>query len=405
MRFQLAGRTLRRHVSRTLLATLGVAVSAAMLLDMVMLSTGMRASLQDLLLSRGFQLRLAPKGTLPFDTDATIPDASDVIHTLRNVTGVTTISPVLGGQVHVEGRKLGSDPNSRGARAITATALGVDPAVQGDYEITSGRAPLAANEFVASSDFLTASGAHVGDTLSVAAGYDAQLRSATGRRTLTLVGIAHFLYMAAEQRAVALQLATLQDMQGTGARDRVSLFMIKAGENENVDTVLKRIEAALPRVSAVSTETAMRQLDSRLSYFRQLAFILGAVSLGVGFLLVTTLVTVSVNERLGEIVVMRAIGVAKSRIVSQIVIEGIAIMVTGAICGLGLGLVTAKYLNSILAAFPGLPAAIDFFLFEPRAAWTALGLLTGAGILAGIYPSWRGASMPIATTLREEAVG
>ena len=226
MLLRLAWATLTRHRARTLLATLGVAVSAAMLLDMVMLSTGMRASLQDLLLSRGFQLRLAPKGTLPFDTDATIPDASAVIHTLRTVPGVTTISPVLGGQLHVEGRKLGSDPNSgrklgsdpnsRGARAITATALGVDPAVQGDYEITSGRAPLAANEFVASSDFLTASGAHVGDTLSVAAGYDAQLRSATGRRTLTLVGIAHFLYMAAEQRAVALQLATLQDMQGTG---------------------------------------------------------------------------------------------------------------------------------------------------------------------------------------------
>ena len=66
---------------------------------------------------------------------------------------------------------------------------------------------------------------------------------------------------------------------------------------------------------------------------------------------------------------------------------------------------TARYLNSILASFPGLPAAIDFFLFEPRDAWTALGLLTGAGILAGIYPSWRGASLPIAVTLREEAVG
>jgi putative ABC transport system permease protein len=380
---------------RTLLATLGVAVSAAMLLDMVMLSTGMRASLQDLLLSRGFQLRLAPKGTLPFDTDATIPGASDVIRTLRTVPGVTTISPVLGGQLHVEGVQ----------RTISATALGIDPAVQGDYEITNGRAPSAPNEFVASADFLQVSGARVGDTLSVAAGYDPQLRSFTGRRTMTLVGVAHFLYMAAEQRAVALPLETLQSMEGARARDRVSLFMIKAGENENVDTVLKRIEAALPRVSALSTETAMRQLDARLSYFRQLAFILGAVSLGVGFLLVTTLVTVSVNERLGEIVVMRAIGVAKRRIVSQIVIEGIAIMVTGAICGLGLGLVTAKYLNSILAAFPGLPAAIDFFLFEPRAAWTALGLLTGAGILAGVYPSWRGASMPIATTLREEAVG
>ena len=395
MRFQLAVLSLKRHASRTLLAVLGVAVSAAMLLDMVMLSTGMRASLEDLLLSRGFQLRLAPKGTLPFDTDATIPDASEVIRTLRTVPGVTTISPVLGGQLHVEGVQ----------RTISATALGIDPAVQGDYEITNGRSPSAPNELVASADFLQVSGARVGDTLSVAAGYDSQLRSFTGRRTMTLVGVAHFLYMAAEQRAVALPLETLQSMEGARARDRVSLFMIKAGENENVDTVLKRIETVLPRVSALSTETAMRQLDARLSYFRQLAFILGAVSLGVGFLLVTTLVTVSVNERLGEIVVMRAIGVAKRRIVSQIVIEGIAIMVTGAICGLGLGLVTAKYLNSILAAFPGLPAAIDFFLFEPRAAWTALGLLTGAGILAGIYPSWRGASMPIATTLREEAVG
>jgi len=395
MLLRLAWATLTRHRMRTLLATLGVAVSAAMLLDMVMLSTGMRASLEDLLLSRGFQLRLAPKGTLPFDTDATIPEASEVIRTLRTVPGVTTISPVLGGQVHVEGVQ----------RTISATALGVDPAVQGDYEITNGRSPSAPNELVASADFLQVSGAQVGDTLSVAAGYDSQLRSFTGRRTMTLVGVAHFLYMAAEQRAVALPLETLQSMEGARARDRVSLFMIKAGENENVDTVLKRIETALPRVSALSTETAMRQLDARLSYFRQLAFILGAVSLGVGFLLVTTLVTVSVNERLGEIVVMRAIGVAKGRIVSQIVIEGIAIMVTGAICGLGLGLVTAKYLNSILAAFPGLPAAIDFFLFEPRAAWTALGLLTGAGILAGVYPSWRGASMPIATTLREEAVG
>ena len=395
MLLRLAWATLTRHRMRTLLATLGVAVSAAMLLDMVMLSTGMRASLEDLLLSRGFQLRLAPKGTLPFDTDATIPEASEVIRTLRAVPGVTTISPVLGGQVHVEGVQ----------RTISATALGVDPAVQGDYEIMNGRSPSAPNELVASADFLQVSGARVGDTLSVAAGYDSQLRSFTGRRTMTLVGVAHFLYMAAEQRAVALPLETLQSMEGARARDRVSLFMIKAGENENVDTVLKRIETALPRVSALSTETAMRQLDARLSYFRQLAFILGAVSLGVGFLLVTTLVTVSVNERLGEIVVMRAIGVAKGRIVSQIVIEGIAIMVTGAICGLGLGLVTAKYLNSILAAFPGLPAAIDFFLFEPRAAWTALGLLTGAGILAGVYPSWRGASMPIATTLREEAVG
>jgi putative ABC transport system permease protein len=395
MLFRLAWATLTRHRSRTLLAVLGVAVSAAMLLDMVMLSSGMRASFKNLLLSKGFQLRLAPKGTLPFDTDATIVGASEVTRMLRGLSNVATVSPVLGGQLHV----------AVGDRAITATALGGESAVQGDYDIVEGREIAAPNELAVSEDFLRASGARIGDTLSAAAGYDPQLRSFAGRRTFRIVGRAHFLYMPAEQRAVALPLATLQAMQGAAVRDRVSFFMVRARDGANVDSVLHEIERAVPRVSVVSTETAMRQVDERLSYFRQLALILGAVSLAVGFLLVTTLVTVSVNERLGEIVVMRAIGVARVRIVQQIVLEGTAIMLIGAVAGLGLGLVTARYLNSILSSFPGLPAAIDFFLFEPKSAWIALGLLVAAGILAGVYPSWRGASRPIAVTLREEAVG
>lgn len=393
MLFTLARAALTGHRTRTLLAILGVAVSAAMLLDMVMLSTGMRVSFRSLLLSRGFQLRVAPKGTLPFDTDATIPGAAGVIATLRADRDIVAVSPVLGGQLHV----------SLGPRVVTSIALGVEPAVQGDYEVTAGRNESAPDEVVASDRFFRDTGLRMGDTLSAAAGYDPQLRAFSGRRTLRLVGRAHFLYMPTDRRSVAIPLATLQDMQAS--RDRVSLMMIRARPGANVEAVRTRIERELPRVSAISTETALRQVDERLSYFRQLAFILGVVSLVVGFLLVTTLVTVSVNDRLGEIVVMRAIGVARHRVVLQIVLEGLVIMLVGALGGLALGLVTGRYLNSILASFPGLPAAIDFFLFEPRDAWSALGMMTVAGILAGVYPSWRGASLPIAATLREEAIG
>ena len=160
MLIRLAWAALSRHLSRTLLATLGVAVSAAMLLDMVMLSSGMRASLQDLLLSRGFQLRLAPKGTLPFDTEATIADASGVTTTLRTVAGVETISPVLGAQLHAR----------IGDRTISTVALGVISSVQGDYEITHGRAPASVTEMVGNDDFVRASKVRIGDTISVAAG-------------------------------------------------------------------------------------------------------------------------------------------------------------------------------------------------------------------------------------------
>ena len=95
MRLTLAAASLRRHRTRTLLAILGVAVSAALLLDMVMLAGGMRESFRDLLLVRGFQLRVAPKGTLPFDSEATIAGASELIAALRARPEISAVSPVL----------------------------------------------------------------------------------------------------------------------------------------------------------------------------------------------------------------------------------------------------------------------------------------------------------------------
>lgn len=395
MRLQLAVLSLRRHVSRTLLALLGVAVSAAMLLDMVMLATGMRESFTSLLGRNGFTIRVSPRGTLPFDSEATIARAGDAVTVMQRVAGVTAVAPVLGATIHVLGT----------AEPVTSFALGIDPAVQGDYELLAGAEPVAADALVASDALLRATGKTIGDTLDIAVGFDPQLRTYAGRRRLVIAGRARFLYLSEDDRAVALRLATVQAMGGRERTDRASLFMVRTAPDVDVEQARAAIERALPRVTALSTAGAVAEAENRLSYFRQLAFILGAVSLVVGFLLVTTIVTVSVNERIGEIAVMRAIGVSRAHIVQQIVLESVGLSLTGAAVGLALGLVTARYLNSILSAFPGLPDAIDFFLFQPSAAFRALGLLVLSGIAAGVYPSWRAASLPISTTLREEAVG
>jgi putative ABC transport system permease protein len=402
MRILLALAALRSHRVRTALAILGVAVAAAMLLCMVMLSAGLRESFRELLLARGFQLRLSPRGTLPFDTEATISDASTIVRTLAAQPDVTTVSAVLGAQLHVE--RGGEEEGEGEGEGVTTFALGVDPAAQGDYELLEGRDATAPYALVANDAFLAAAGARVGDTLTFAAGYDPQLRSFSGERTMVVSGRARFLYLASGQSAVALELRVLQDMTGRAGSDEVSLFMVRLRDGADVEAVRAWIQEHVPRVDAISTAEAMQRVDERLSYFRQLGFILGAVSLIVGFLLVTTLMTVSVNERLGEIAVMRAMGVSRLHVIHQILLEGLAMSLAGGIAGLGLGLVTARYLNSILSAFPGLPEAIDFFLFQPRSAWTALGLLVLVGVAAGIYPSWRAATLPIVGALHEEAV-
>src|ERR1700682_2533480 len=189
MRAALAQASLIRHRARTMLAVLGVAVATAMLLDMVMLATGMRESFRELLLSQGYDIRLAPKGTLPFDTDATIPGVNAITSVLRTNPDIREISPVLGGSIHIP----------VGSRDVSSAVLGVDPTVQGDYEFLSGRDITTPDAIVANDHLLNKLRAHFGDTLTVAAGYDPQKRTYSGQRKLVLTGGARLIYSGTRQ--------------------------------------------------------------------------------------------------------------------------------------------------------------------------------------------------------------
>ncbi len=402
MRLTLATATLKRHPARTLLAVLGIAVAAALLLDMVMLATGMRESFRALLLTRGYQLRIAPKGTLPFDSEATIDGATGIVTALRASPDIAAVSPILGATVALPG-----------ARIPSTFVLGLEPAVQGDYQIQQGQ-DMAENpslsavvDGIASRMLLERLGARIGDTITVAAGLDAQLRTAARSRHVVLRGEGRFFYVPAETPVLALPLTEVRAVLGEAFRDRMSLAMAESRRDDSasVEAVRAWIERTQPRITAISTETAIRQVEERLSYFRQLAFVLGAISLGIGFLLVSTLITLSVNERRGEIAVLRAIGTQTRGVLLQVMLEGAMLTGVGVVAGLGLGVITARWLNAILRDFPGLPAAFDFFVWSPGAAWRSLLLLLVSGACAGLLPAWRAASIPVARALRDEATG
>ncbi len=404
MRFLMAWATLRRHPARTTLAMLGIAVAAALLLDMVMLATGMSESFRSLLLTRGYQLRVSPKGTLPFDSEATIDGAGAIVRALRANPDIKAVSPTLGATLTIDGSRIPS-----------AFALGLERDVQGDYTVEAGhditiadsaaRSPLP--HIVASQAFLARTGHVVGDTITISSGLDAQLRTAARSTRVVISGMGRFIYVPGETPVLALDLALLRHLLGPRYGDRMSLAMAESrrSDSASVESVRAWIATTQPRVTAISTETAIRQVEERLSYFRQLAFVLGAISLGIGFLLVATLVTLSVNERRGEIAVLRAIGTQRLGVLSQVFLEGLLLTGAGIVGGLALGLITAEWLNGILRDFPGLPSAFNFFVWSPDAGWRALALLLTSGTLAGLLPAWRAASIPIARALREEAIG
>jgi len=366
-----------------------------MLLDMVMLSGGIDRSFSDLLLVRGYQLRLTPKGTLPFDTEATLDRASGIVSSLRRDPDVAAAGAVLGTSLYARS----------GDSLLTLFGYGVEPEAQGLYELTGGR-DLASDDSTGvllgepAARLLVAG---VGDTVTLVSRLDPQVAAAAVGRRLVVRGTVHWLYDPRDQPSVGTVLPVMQRLAPGAEEDRASLVLVKARSDEQVPALAERLRTEFPSVEVNSVTDLVAQFRDRLVYFRQLSYILGTLSLIVTVLLVATLLTITVNERLGEIATLRAIGVARAGIVRQVLAEGATLTIVGGGLGMLLGLATARYLDAILTSFPGLPAAFSFFVARADTLGVAAVVLLATGALAGLWPAWLAARAPIAATLRAEA--
>jgi putative ABC transport system permease protein len=384
-------RSLLRRRARTLLALVGIGISAALLLDMTMLATGLTDSFGKLMGVQGYALRVTPAGTLPFDSEAGIHDADRVEAEIRAVPGVRAVAPVLGAQLYLVRGDSAGEP---------LFTVGIDPAAQMLYRLTNGRDP-GPGEAVVSEPLAAAYHLAPGDVIPLAAQLGLSLGRPQEVENFRVSGVGDFLYDAAGQRSLAIPLADARRL--TSRPDQVSLFAVAALEGANQDTLARRIERAVHGVSAYSTAELMAAMSQRLLYFRQLATILGSVALVVTALLVATIVTIGVRERFGEIATLRAIGVSRWHLLRGVVAEGLVLAVVGCLLGLPVGFWMAGRLDRILLSFPGIPAKLSFFVFHGSRVAAAMAVVIAAGALAGLLPGAQALTVPLGRALREEA--
>jgi putative ABC transport system permease protein len=389
-------RSLGRHPLRTGLSLAGIAVAAAMLLDMVMLSGGIDKSFSDMLLQRGYQIRITPKGTLPFDTEASLSGATGLVRAFRSDPEIATAGAILGTAVYAR------TPDS----LLTLFGYGVQPESQGVYRVVAGAdlAPGDTSGLLVSAPAAALLGnARVGDTIVLAGRLDPQIAAAGEDRALVVRGMVEWLYDFRGQPSVGAVLPVMQRLARQSTTDPASLVLVRARSDSMVEPLVSRLRARYPTLEVNSVVELVAQARRRLAYFTQLSRVLGAMSLIVTVLLIGTLLTITVNERLGEIATLRAIGIGRGTVVRQVLAEGIALTVIGSGLGVLLGLATARYLDAILTSFPGLPAAFSFFVPRADTLTQAAIVLLVTGSLAGLYPAWLAARAPIAATLRAEA--
>jgi putative ABC transport system permease protein len=386
-----AWRSLVRQPARAALGILGVAAVGALLFDMLLLSHGLVVSMGDLLERTGWDVRVTAGDELPGRTSR-VEHATAAFRTIRALPPVRAALLVRFVDARVE----------RGGRPVNVTFQGI----QGDssqWTILAGRDLASQGEVVVNQALVTELGTGPGSDLSLQA-FCLSDDEALPPSRLHVVGVAEFPFDSRRELVAAGSLDTVAATCGGNAADEVNLILAKSDGDPG--QAAEAIEAALPAVRAVTNEEMLGRLErTSFSYFRQISTVLSTVTLAFAVLLITVLLTVSVNQRLGEIAALRALGFSRRRVVADVLSESALIVGTGALLSLPLGWGLAVWLDGILTRIPGIPADLHFFVFEPNALVLHLSLLSLTALVAALYPMRIVSSLPIAATLRDEVIG
>ena len=123
----------------------------------------------------------------------------------------------------------------------------------------------------------------------------------------------------------------------------------------------------------------------------------GMVTLALGAIGVINIMLVAVTERTREIGLRKALGATNRSILFHFFLEGLLLTLGSGLIGMGL----ATVLMALLGGVQG-PGGFDPPKLVPMSAVLAIGSLTLAGVVAGLYPARKAAMLQPVEALRQE---
>jgi putative ABC transport system permease protein len=402
--FALAWRTARRYRARAVLAVVGVAVIGALNFDMLMLSHGLLISFGDLVNSTGYDIRIAgsaglPLARQPLDSAAALMKDIAALPEVESVAMLrTATAAVIRSGRPAEGIELvgSSDPAGLGIwRSLTGSTLDSFVSTVGEQAWP----PAVVSRPMADRLKLVP-----GTTISVRVRITGSL-SAMPAIPLRVVGVADFPFESQDAAVVATTMDGFRRAHGGLLNDQADFMFARSRPPAGPDAAVAAIGRLRQDLRVFSNEQVIANFGTNaFTYFRQISVVLSTTTGAFSFLLVATLLTVSVNQRLGEVAALRALGIARRKIAATLLWEATLLVGAGGLFALPLGGLLAMALDRILRRMPGLPAGLHFFVFEPQSLVLHAAVLAATAVVAAVYPVWLAVRLPIAQTLRQEVV-
>lgn len=215
-----------------------------------------------------------------------------------------------------------------------------------------------------------------------------------GGNTYRIVGLYSTGNSLGDEGAM-MPLQTLQILRRQSGQ--VSLLFVQLRAGTNVAAVRTRIEADFPQLTTIRTTSDFGRADRSLALLNAAYSGSRVLAIGIGALIVMSMMTMAFIERIREFGVLRAVGWSSPRVLVMVLGEALLLGVIGAAGGVALSVLATRGVQA-------LPALRGLLSVTYTAGTFGSALFTAAGmtLVGAAYPALRAALLQPLEALRHE---
>ena len=391
-KFQVAYKNLLRKRTRSLLTSIGIALSAWVLVSLLGFNQGYESALNKDIDNMGFQMMIMAKGC-PYEAATMMLKGGtglrymkeSIIDNIVNEPEVDKITPMLMQAVF--------DPNKGESGGISAY-LGIDP-----------------RSFSAMKPFLTfrQGGWFVNeDSYEAVMGYEAAELEQRETGDMILIPekniqlkVAGILNRTGTQDdgTIFVPLRTVQKIFGrSGELTTIGIKVKKDADG----TLLEEKLYKLPDVQIVSLAEVKHTIMKLISTAKVMVLSIAIIAIMIAMVGVINTVLMSVLERLKEFGILKTIGAMPWDIFTLVWIETLILCTTGGILGIVLALLLSRVADIVIRQILPYAPSGGLVVINLKLILITLSIILCIGLLSGLYPAWKAGRVRPLEAIRSE---